>query len=54
MTGAHYLYPFWLRLWHWINALLFLTLIVTGLSMLDADARWVLRFDSAMPLRWPR
>lgn len=28
-----YLYPKWLRLWHVINAVLFLILIVTGLSM---------------------
>ncbi len=28
-----YLYPKWLRAWHVINALLFLILIVTGLSM---------------------
>ena len=28
-----YLYPLWLRSWHWINAILFLILIATGLSM---------------------
>lgn len=28
-----YLYPKWVRLWHLINALLFITLIVTGISM---------------------
>jgi thiosulfate reductase cytochrome b subunit len=28
-----YLYPIWIRIWHMINALLFLLLIVTGLSM---------------------
>jgi len=26
-------YPLWLRCWHWSNALLFVTLLVTGLSM---------------------
>lgn len=26
-----YLYPLWVRIWHWINAMLFITLIVTGL-----------------------
>lgn len=26
-------YPLWLRLWHWTNALLFLTLVVSGFSM---------------------
>ena len=28
-----YLYPKWVRLWHVFNAILFLTLIVTGISM---------------------
>lgn len=32
-----YLYPKWLRAWHIINALLFLILIVTGLSMQYTD-----------------
>ena len=33
-----YLYPVWLRLWHWFNAVLFVVLILTGLSMHFADA----------------
>jgi thiosulfate reductase cytochrome b subunit len=28
-----YLYPKWIRLWHLLNALLFIVLIVTGISM---------------------
>ena len=28
-----YLYPLWLRSWHWINALVFVLLIFTGISM---------------------
>jgi thiosulfate reductase cytochrome b subunit len=32
-----YLYPKWLRAWHVLNALLFLVLIVTGLSMQYTD-----------------
>jgi thiosulfate reductase cytochrome b subunit len=28
-----YLYPKWTRIWHWTNALMFLILIVTGISM---------------------
>ncbi|MGQ9819460.1 MAG: cytochrome b/b6 domain-containing protein [Candidatus Kapaibacteriales bacterium] len=28
-----YLYPFWLRFWHWLNALLFFLLISSGLSL---------------------
>lgn len=50
MTEALYLYPVWLRLWHWINAMLFLTLIVTGVSMHYSDAGWLLPFETAMPL----
>jgi thiosulfate reductase cytochrome b subunit len=33
MATRLYLYPLWLRIWHAANALFFLTLIVTGLSM---------------------
>jgi thiosulfate reductase cytochrome b subunit len=32
-----YLYPKWLRIWHWLNAALFLVLIVTGISMQYTD-----------------
>jgi len=32
-----YLYPKWLRIWHLMNALLFIILIVTGLSMQYTD-----------------
>lgn len=32
-----YLYPIWVRLWHVINALMILILIVTGLSMQYTD-----------------
>jgi thiosulfate reductase cytochrome b subunit len=34
-----FLYPFWLRFWHWLNALLFLILIVSGLSLHYADPK---------------
>ncbi len=33
MSNKIYFYPVWIRLWHVLNALLFLVLIVTGLSM---------------------
>ncbi len=33
MEEKIYLYPVWVRIWHWTNALLFLLLILTGLSM---------------------
>jgi thiosulfate reductase cytochrome b subunit len=32
-----YLYPKWLRIWHLINALMFIILIITGLSMQYTD-----------------
>lgn len=31
------LYPFWLRFWHWFNALLFMILIASGLSLHYTD-----------------
>jgi thiosulfate reductase cytochrome b subunit len=33
MAKRFYLYPVWIRSWHWINAILFIILILTGLSM---------------------
>lgn len=33
MTERIYLLPLWLRLWHWTNALLIITLAVTGFSL---------------------
>ena len=37
MAHREYLFPLWLRLWHWTNALLILTLAVTGMSLHFAD-----------------
>lgn len=37
MTKKLYLYPVWIRLWHVLNALLFLILILTGISMQYAN-----------------
>jgi thiosulfate reductase cytochrome b subunit len=48
--SALYLYPGWVRTWHWINALLFLTLILTGASMHFAGAAWLLDFKTARTL----
>jgi len=48
-----YLYPKWIRLWHVINALMFLILIVTGLSMQYTDkdnASYVVGFAKAVKL----
>jgi thiosulfate reductase cytochrome b subunit len=46
-----YLYPKWIRVWHLINALMFLILIVTGLSMQYTDkqnAAYVVGFAKAV------
>ncbi len=42
------LYPLWLRIWHWCNALLFLTLVVSGVSLHFAgpDSK-LIPFDAA-------
>lgn len=42
-----YLYPVWVRLWHWTNALLFLVLIASGVSMHFAGADWLMPFATA-------
>jgi thiosulfate reductase cytochrome b subunit len=48
-----YLYPKWIRLWHVFNAILFIILIVTGLSIQYTDkenAPYVVGF--AMAVKW--
>ncbi|MBE3087079.1 MAG: cytochrome b/b6 domain-containing protein [Bacteroidetes bacterium] len=48
-----YLYPKWIRAWHIINAVMFLILIVTGLSMQYTDkenASYVVGF--AIAVKW--
>ncbi|MCX6156209.1 MAG: cytochrome b/b6 domain-containing protein [Candidatus Kapabacteria bacterium] len=43
-----YLYPLWLRIWHVINALCFLVLIVSGISLHFSDTSpFLLSFDTA-------
>jgi len=44
---ALYLYPVWVRLWHWGNALLFVALILSGVSMHYSGAAQLLPFDVA-------
>jgi thiosulfate reductase cytochrome b subunit len=46
--SALYLYPRWLRVWHWINALLFLVLMYTGASMHFGGGGWLMPFDLAV------
>jgi thiosulfate reductase cytochrome b subunit len=46
-----YLYPVWIRLWHWFNALLYLFLIFTGLSMQYSNPEYpFIRFDIAVSI----
>ncbi|MBK1701707.1 cytochrome b/b6 domain-containing protein [Thiococcus pfennigii] len=45
---ALYLYPGWLRLWHWVNAALFVALIVSGVSLHYAGAAGLLPFRTAL------
>ncbi len=48
-----YLYPKWLRAWHVLNAVLFLILIITGLSMQYTDkenASYIVGFSKA--IKW--
>jgi thiosulfate reductase cytochrome b subunit len=46
-----YLYPVWIRFWHLLNALMCLTLIITGLSMQFSGPKVSLvRFDSAVAI----
>jgi len=52
MTEKVYHYPFWIRLWHVINALLCLALIFSGLSMQfsEPDRPLLIRFDMAVTM----
>lgn len=39
MSDRIYLLPFWIRIWHWTNALLIITLTITGISLHFADPK---------------
>ncbi len=43
-----YLYPKWVRLWHLINALLFIILIITGVSMHYTGNKGMIGFAEAV------
>ena len=45
-----YLHPLPIRIWHWINALGFVLLILTGIQLRYADLFSVLTFESAVKL----
>lgn len=42
MKNKMYLYPLWVRLWHLANALMFLVLIITGLSLQYASQNYTI------------
>jgi thiosulfate reductase cytochrome b subunit len=51
MSHKLYLYPKWIRLWHVLNALMFIILIITGISMQYTDKvtnQFIIRFDWAV------
>ncbi|MBI9033317.1 MAG: cytochrome b/b6 domain-containing protein [Bacteroidales bacterium] len=51
MAERIYLYPIWIRLWHAVNALLCIVLILSGLNMQYAGMGFVImRFDFAVDL----
>lgn len=50
MNERIYLLPLWLRVWHWTNALLILTLTVTGISLHFAGPKLLL-VDFALAAR---
>lgn len=46
MSEKIYLYPVWIRFWHWTNAILCILLIITGVSMQYSDPAYpLIRFD---------
>ena len=48
-----YLYPIWVRLWHLFNAILFLILIITGISMQYTDMKdYILVVGFARAVKW--
>lgn len=48
-----YLYPVWVRLWHLLNAILILILIITGISMQYTDKQdYVLLVGFARAVKW--
>lgn len=51
MSGKIYLYPMWIRLWHGLNAILIILLIISGVSMQYTNpANPFIRFDIAVTM----
>jgi thiosulfate reductase cytochrome b subunit len=48
-NNSEYFYPLWLRIWHWLNALLFLSLIFSGINLQYVNAKSpIINFQSAI------
>lgn len=45
-----YLYPLWVRVWHWLNALLFVLAVISGVSMHFAGGGLLMPFANAVAL----
>lgn len=51
MAGKLYLYPLWLRIWHGVNAVLIILLIITGISLQYSTNEYIrIRFDLAVSI----
>ncbi|MBF0627292.1 MAG: cytochrome b/b6 domain-containing protein [Magnetococcales bacterium] len=51
MKSTTELYPVWIRIWHWSNALCFLVLLATGISLhFAAPGAWLIPFNTARVL----
>ena len=51
MSKKLYLYPVWIRIWHLVNAIFFLILILSGLCMQYSNPQYpVIRFDIAVAM----
>lgn len=51
MSERIYFYPIWIRLWHTLNAVLCLLLIISGISMQYSNAEaYLIRFDLAVSI----
>ncbi|MGM0621239.1 MAG: cytochrome b/b6 domain-containing protein [Bacteroidota bacterium] len=46
--GKLYLYPLWLRIWHGVNAISIIVLILSGISMHYSTTIFLLKFENAV------
>lgn len=52
MTKRLYLYPIWVRLWHLLNAVSFILLVLTGISLhfVTSEGNSLIRFDISVAI----